>query len=137
MNDGAMSREAQLDFFGLRAAAHLNRLPLDLHRLPLITSFVLPRIAGLGFFDIQISLVSANNRESPGDALIVTDGNAGQCRFAAADGIPAGSVQVHEIAEGRQGDRAVRVVGQERLARCRERSIDHPIIALLLERQKF
>ena len=65
---------------------------------------------------IEILLVEPENREAPGNVLIVSERDARQSRFARSDHIPSGSDEVDHVAQRRQADDAVRIVRQQRLA---------------------
>ena len=55
-----------------------------------------------------------------------TPGSAGLAR---ADYVPSRRNQVHHVAQRRLGDHAVRIIGQQRLARPRQLSGDRPVVA--------
>src|SRR5690606_1381254 len=66
--------------------------------------------------DVQVFLVHAEDGQAERDRAVVPDGDAGQGRFARADDVQPRRRQVGEVAQGRRGQRAVRVGGQHRPA---------------------
>src|SRR5581483_429314 len=65
----------------------------DLHVLPLAHVFVLIRVGGIDFFDIQILNVRIEIRHAPRDAVVVTDDDARDARKGIADDVEAASVR--------------------------------------------
>ena len=59
------------------------------------------------------------------------DGNTGKGRLAAADDVPAGRRQMHPVAERRNLEVAVGIVGQEGETAPGEPAADRPIVAPL------
>ncbi len=89
------------------------------------------RIGGVELLDVQVLLVEPEYREAPGDVLVVPQGNPRQAWFARADDVPAGSDEMHHVAEGWQADNAVRIIGKQRFAGAGAHSGDRPIVASL------
>src|SRR5581483_7833522 len=97
-------------------AAHCHSFAEDLYLLPAVGDAVLCGVERIGFFDVEIRLVGANDGKAPGDALVVADGDSRQAGFAAADDVPTWGVEVDEVTQRRQCDGPMRIAGQERLA---------------------
>ena len=72
-------------------------------------------------------------RHSPGDAIVVTDGHAGKPGRGGADHVPTRRLQMHEIAQRRRRQRAMRIVGKKRRA-CRTSADAATAHALLPEK---
>jgi hypothetical protein len=99
--------------------------------LPLAAISVLGGVRGVDGFHIEILLIDADDRKTERHVLIVPKRDAGQGRFAGANGIPAGAHQVHGLAQRGQLHRAVRVVGQQRAAGGGHGSVHYPVVAAL------
>ncbi len=61
--------------------------------------------------------------------FIVSERNAGQAGLARADDVPSGSDEVNHVAQGRQSNDAVRIIGEQRFAAGGECAGDGPIVA--------
>src|SRR5215472_18765675 len=126
-----MPREFQLHGYG-GVSPHADGLFLDPEILPVFRTAVLLRVGWVFLFEIQILLIEAENREAPGDFLVVPCSNAGKRRLTGADDVPAGRDQMHDVAKRRLGQDAVRIVGKQWLAGRRQFAGDGPVIAPLL-----
>ena len=79
------------------------------------------------------SNVGAGVGEAPGDMIAAAQDDEGRAGDAAAHGVRglgAGTLerQVHEVPERRRFQAQVRIVGEQRLARARARTRDHPVV---------
>ena len=72
--------------------------------------------AGFKFFQVQVLLIEAENREPPGDILIVTQRHSGQSWLSCADHIPSRRDQMHHVPQRWLGDNPVRIVCQQRFS---------------------
>ena len=124
---GAVAGEFQVDSSRSRSLDQ-EFLAADYHRPPSCLGPVLEGIVGIQFLDIQILLVKAKNGESPGDVLVVAEGDAWQARLAGADDIPSRSDQMDHVAQGWQ---PMGVICEERLAARCQRAGDRPVVASL------
>ena len=106
-------------------------LAADHHRRPSGLRPVLQRIGRIELLDVQILLVEAENSESPGDVLVVAEGDSRQARFAGANDIPSRSDEMNHVAQRGQREYAVRVIGKQRLAARGQRAGDRPVVASL------
>src|SRR4029077_13026949 len=76
----------------LRSTAfYLDRGLFRTHGLPLALVPVLEWIRGIEFLDVEVLLIYVENRQSPGNALVMSDGNTRERWLAGADHVPAGS----------------------------------------------
>src|SRR5581483_11192868 len=129
VDDGTMPREAQLDLDRALLALDQDLFALDLHLGPGIANLVLGGIVRVRGLDEDVGLVGADDGDAPGDVVVVTQGDTGQGRFAGADAVPARRIQVHEIAQRRHGDGAMRVAGEHGFAGGGAGAIDDPVVA--------
>ena len=121
-------RELVLDDDGLGLALHPDQLLLDLHVLPLAVGHVAIGVLRIGFFDIEILLVHAQDGEAPRQAVVVTDRDPWQARLGGADRAPAGRLEVHDVTQRGVHHLAVRVVGDDGLAGGRLVPADDPVV---------
>src|SRR5512134_3455237 len=93
-----------------RAALDGDLFTNDPQRLPPVLPAHLVRIRRIDFLDVDIVLIGADDRQPPGDPVVVTETDADERRFARADDVPAWRVQVKDVAQRRIADLAVRIV---------------------------
>src|SRR6185369_3746379 len=74
-------------------------------------------------------LIGTEDRETPADAAVVTNRNAGEHWLGCANYIPARRDEVHDVADARQANVAVRIVGQNDLPARSELPAHHPVVA--------
>ena len=117
-----------------RLALDWQLLAYHAQRFPGAVVADLVRVGRIDFFDVDVALVSACDRQPPRQPLVVTDGDADKRRFAGADDVPPRRSEMHDVAQRRIGDLAVRIVRDDRLARHRVRAADHPVVAARLGR---
>ena len=98
------------------------------HGLPLPEVAVLVRVSGVRVVDHQVLVVLPEYRQAPAAFLVVSDGEAGEDRLAAADDVPARRLQVHEVAERGRDDGAVGVVHDERQPGPGPLPVRHPVV---------
>ena len=79
----------------------------------------------------EILLIDRKDGDAPRDRLVVTDRHAGQPRFDGADHVPSRRQEMDDVAQRRDGDRAMRIIREQRLARRRAASAHHPVVAAL------
>jgi hypothetical protein len=99
------------------------------HALPAFFGLVLERVSGIEVFEIEILLVKAEDRKSPGDVFVVPEGDTRKARFARARDVPSRSDEMNHVAQRRQTDHAVRVVSQQGLAAVCQRAGNRPVVA--------
>ncbi len=124
----SVAGKLQIDF-GIGRAFHMKNFALLFHVAPAAFRLVLKRVGGIEFFDVQILLIETENGEAPGDVFIVAERDAGESGFARSGDVPAGGDEVNHIAERRQADDAVRIVGEQGLAGSGEGAGDCPVVA--------
>src|SRR3954453_19375741 len=100
-----------------------------MHRLPFTVALVFKRIRWIELLDKEVLLIDREDRESPCDVLVVSDGDSGQRRFACSNHIPSRSHEMHDIAQRRKRDHAMRVIGQNPLAGRGEFAGNRPVVA--------
>ena len=103
----------------------------DRHILPSVQVSVAPGIPGVGTIDIKVFLVVRKNRQAPGAVVVMPDGDSRQSGLAAADDVPAGSREMHPIAERGDLESPVGVIGQDRKAAPGKPAADGPVVAPL------
>ena len=91
-----------------------------------MTSFAIRRVQ---IFDEDVLEVGAGDRQAPRERVVVADAHADERRLRGADRVPAWRVQMDDVAQRRIGDRAVRIVRDDRLAGRRHRAADDPVVA--------
>ena len=126
--NGAMPGKAQLQF-ARWLALHLDQLPNDPHVFPDAVVAVLVGVGRVQFVNIQILLVSPENRETEGDPFVMTDGDARQRRLPGPNHIHARSAQLHDVAQRRDAVLPVWIVGQNGPARRSSGTGHHPVVA--------
>ncbi len=84
----------------------------------------------MDFFDENVRLIGADDGDAPRDAFVMSKRDTGKCGFAGADHVPAWRVQMHQVAQRRQRNRAMRIARQQGFARRRELARDGPVITL-------
>ena len=126
----AVAREFQVDALRSRSLDQ-ELLATDGHRRPSCLGAVLERIGGIEFLDVQVLLVEAKDGESPGDMLVVAEGDPRQARLARADDVPSRSDEMNHVAQRRQREHTVRVIGKQRLAARSQCAGDRPVVASL------
>ena len=131
VDDGTVHGVAQARRFGRARPLTAMRCTLDFDGFQAPRYRYWPGFAGLQLLDVEILLIDADDRKTERHALVVAEGDAGQRRLAGADGIPAGAHQVHGLAQRGDLHRAVRVVGQQRLAGGGHGAVHHPVVAAL------
>ncbi len=119
--------EGEFDVAG-RAAFHLDGLTDDLHVLPAAAIAVLAWVGGVGLVDVEVFLIAGENRETEGDRLVVADGNPRQGGLTGADDIQARRAQLHDVAQRRNAQGPMGIVGQNRPTAGRARRGDHPVV---------
>ena len=103
----------------------------DAQRLP---AFLPPDhvgLVGVQLLDVDVDHVGAREGEAPRHARVAAGVDPRERRLAAPDDIPAGGVQVHEVAQGGHLDAPVGVVGEYRDPGRRPRAGHHPVVAAL------
>jgi hypothetical protein len=61
----------------------------------------LGRVGRIDLLDVDVFLVGADDRQAPGDALVVSERNADERRLAGAHDVPARRLKVDDVAERR------------------------------------
>src|SRR5207253_11522885 len=110
VEDRAVLRELQLHNPRLVLTPDRDLLADDLHRHPGVVVLRLVRIGRIGLLDVGIDLVDAGEGDTPRHVLVVAEVDADKRRLAAADHVPPGRIQVHEVPQRRHLDRAMRIV---------------------------
>ena len=118
--------ELDLDRF---AAPDGDRLGGHLHRLPAAPVPVTGAAWHIRLVEVKVLLVHRENREAESQPPVVADGNAGKHRLPATDDVHAGADEVGEVAQRRDGDGPVRIVGQDRAAGSGAPPGDGPVVA--------
>ncbi|MNS93426.1 hypothetical protein D3C72_1276020 [compost metagenome] len=137
VDDRAVTRELQLTHRG-RLTPHGNGLVHLSHLFPAALIAVFVGVRGVGVVDVQVFFVAERkDRQAEGDAVVVAHRYARQRRFAGADHVPARRVQVHHVAQGRHGDRPVRVARQYGFAGVGMLAADGPVVAFIAGRQRI
>ena len=93
-----MSREAQGDRHR-RRPAHANGVVLDAHGGGDAIESVGARIRCTRLVRVQIFDIESENRQPPRTMRVVSDRDARNCRFTAADHIPPWRREMNEIAQ--------------------------------------
>ncbi len=125
----AMARVEVLHGHRLVASLHLNGVDDGLHVDPLAAPLILTGIRGIDALDIEVLGVVGEDCQSPGHALVVTDGHTRKPRYDRSDDVPAGRLEMHQVPKRRVIERTVRIVRQERVAGCGTDTADHPVVA--------
>ena len=84
----------------VRSAAHANRLGARLEPPPLPAMKVSRRILRIGLFEVQVLDVGLDARESPRDARVVPDDDAGDARQRRAGDGEARRLETREVPDG-------------------------------------
>src|SRR5262249_41384244 len=107
--DGPVPRILLQNDRGLRTF-HANRVSNDADALPAPLVAHLIAIARVHLLDVHVRLISPENRETPTDAAVVANGDTREHWLGCADLIPVGPDEMHDVADARQADVAMRVV---------------------------
>ena len=98
------------------------------NRLASFAAKNVPSSAGIEFLDVQILDVELQVGDAPGDAVVVPDDDSGQTGERRAPGLQLRTLEIHHVPGGRDAERQMGVVGQQRFARSGELAGDHPRI---------
>src|SRR5215472_5554302 len=112
-----------------RAVFHGDYGLLRSHRFPLTIAPVLQRIRRIELLDVEILLIHREDRKSPRDVLVVSNGDTWKGRFAGADHIPPWCTQMHDVTQRRKRNHAMRIIRQYRLAGRGKLAGNGPVIA--------
>ena len=123
-----------LDRDRFRSPLHANLILHHLHVDEAAARLHLSRVRRIQLFDVEVLHVCAEDRQPPRDAVVVPDRHTGKPRHDRADHVPARRIQVHEIAQRRMIEIAVRIVGEHRLARRGLCAGDDPVVTAFARR---
>ena len=128
VHDRAVPRVLERDVGG-RLPLYSNPIADRAHRLPRALVLILRMVRRVGLVDVEVLTVGFKHGEPPRAVLVVPDRDAGDNRLATTDHVPAGRVQMHEVAERGRGDRPVRIVGHEGTPTQRVLPAHDPVVA--------
>ena len=108
---------------------HLDAFLDQRHVLPVGLVLVLVGVFGIEFVEVNVLCIALEDCQSPGAMLVVADGHPWDYRFAPSDHIPSGGLQMDHVAQRRERNAAVWVVGKNWKSALGARSADDPIVA--------
>ena len=114
--------------FRIRIPLNLYRIRYQTHILPSTLIFILIRILGIQFIDIQVLCICSIYSKSPSAMLIMTNRDPRDFWFSTSDHIPARSYKVGHVSKRRSRLSSMWIICHNRISRFGTRTIYHPII---------
>ena len=129
VEDRPVTAELQIDLSAVRLALDWNFSVTIFSGSQAAVVHRLAVVRRVQILDEDVLEVGAGDRQTPGERVVVADAHADKRRLRGADHVPARRVQMDDVAQRRIGDRAVRIVRDDRLAGRRHRAADDPVVA--------
>ena len=110
------------------APPDVDRFVADRERPRAVGRDVAAGVGRVDALDEQILAVEVGGGEAPADRAVVAEHDRGRAGRGGAADVEAGADQAREIPDAREGERQMRIVGEQRLARYRVGARQHPFV---------